>query len=104
MTTAPFSPLGQRFYVDTKYATAVASPTTLGVDPTASLPAELLKKFGVNKARIHRWRGIVGLNYRYEILYVAGQFMTDLTDPSAENDGLFDGKQWTTVFEAGVFF
>lgn len=57
-----------------------------------------------NKARIHRWRGIVGLNYRYEVLYVAGQFMTDLTDPSAENDGLFGGKQWTTVLEAGVFF
>ncbi len=31
--TAPVSPLGQRFYVPTKYATAVATPTTLGVDP-----------------------------------------------------------------------
>jgi LVIVD repeat len=27
------SPLGQRFYVPTKYATAVASPSTLAVDP-----------------------------------------------------------------------
>ncbi|MFL6277020.1 MAG: hypothetical protein ACJ74G_17690 [Blastocatellia bacterium] len=54
MTTAPVSPLGQRFYVNTKYATAVASPSTLAVDPTASLPAELLKKYGVNKLRIHR--------------------------------------------------
>ncbi|MCP9494469.1 MAG: hypothetical protein MSG64_08445 [Pyrinomonadaceae bacterium MAG19_C2-C3] len=33
ITTAPISPLGQRFYVDTKYCTAVAAPTTLGVDP-----------------------------------------------------------------------
>ena len=33
MTTAPVSPLGQRFYVPTKYAMAVATPTTLGVDP-----------------------------------------------------------------------
>lgn len=33
ITTAPVSPIGQKFYVDTKYATAVASPTTLGVDP-----------------------------------------------------------------------
>jgi hypothetical protein len=33
IVTAPVSPLGQRFYVRTKYATAVASPTTLGVDP-----------------------------------------------------------------------
>jgi len=34
ITTAPVSPLGQRFYVNTKYATAVASPSTLAVDPT----------------------------------------------------------------------
>jgi hypothetical protein len=31
--TAPVSPLGQRFYVKTKYATAVGSPTTLAMDP-----------------------------------------------------------------------
>jgi len=30
MITAPVSPLGQRFYVPTKYAMAVATPTTLG--------------------------------------------------------------------------
>ena len=56
------------------------------------------------KARIHRHRGIVGLNYRYEVLYVAAQFMTDITDPSAENSDIFGGRQWTTVFEGGVFF
>jgi hypothetical protein len=33
MNSAPVSPLGQRFYVPTKNAMAVASPTTLGVDP-----------------------------------------------------------------------
>jgi len=33
MTTAPVSPLGQRFYLKTKYATAVASPSTMAVDP-----------------------------------------------------------------------
>ena len=33
ITTAPVSPLGQKFYVDTKYATAVAAPSTLAVDP-----------------------------------------------------------------------
>jgi hypothetical protein len=31
--TAPVSPLGQRFYVPTKYAAAIATPTTLAVDP-----------------------------------------------------------------------
>jgi hypothetical protein len=34
--TSPFSPLGQRFYVKTKDATAVVAPTTLGVDPARS--------------------------------------------------------------------
>src|SRR5205823_7931414 len=33
VTIAPFSPIGQKFYVPTKNALAVASPTTLGVDP-----------------------------------------------------------------------
>jgi hypothetical protein len=32
--TAPVSPLGQKFYVRSKNATSIASPTTLGVDPT----------------------------------------------------------------------
>ncbi|MBP9663404.1 MAG: hypothetical protein KBD94_02195 [Pyrinomonadaceae bacterium] len=34
IVTAPVSPLGQKFHVDTKYATAVAAPSTLAVDPT----------------------------------------------------------------------
>jgi hypothetical protein len=33
ITTAPVSPLGQKFIVPTKNAVSVASPTTLGVDP-----------------------------------------------------------------------
>src|SRR6267378_8645247 len=33
ITTAPVSRFGQKFYVKTKYAAAVTSPTTLGVDP-----------------------------------------------------------------------
>ncbi len=33
MVTAPVSPLGQRLYVKTKFATAVASPSTLALDP-----------------------------------------------------------------------
>jgi hypothetical protein len=33
ITTAPVSPIGQRFFLPTKNAVAVASPTTLGVDP-----------------------------------------------------------------------
>ncbi len=34
ITTAPVSPLGQRFYVRTKYAQGVAAPATIAPDPT----------------------------------------------------------------------
>jgi hypothetical protein len=34
IVTAPVSPLGQRTYVRTKYATSVTLPSTLGIDPT----------------------------------------------------------------------
>jgi hypothetical protein len=33
IVTAPVSPLGQKFYVPSQYATAVAAPSTLAVDP-----------------------------------------------------------------------
>jgi hypothetical protein len=33
INTAPVSPLGQRLYVKTKFATAVGSPSTLAIDP-----------------------------------------------------------------------
>jgi hypothetical protein len=32
--TAPVSPLGQQFYVKSKYATSICSPSTLAIDPT----------------------------------------------------------------------
>jgi hypothetical protein len=65
------------------------------------------------KVTDHRWRGIVGVDYRYEILYLAAQFATDLTDPSSDNNSWAIGtsgsngwgsKQWTLSLEAGVFF
>jgi hypothetical protein len=58
------------------------------------------------KARVHRWRGIAGVTYRYEILYLGGQFAMDLEDPSTENAnlGISGARQWTVSLEAGVFF
>jgi hypothetical protein len=58
------------------------------------------------RARIHRWRWMAGLNYRFEVLYLAAQFAMDLTNPSAENAniGVSGSKQWTTSLEAGVSF
>jgi hypothetical protein len=40
IVTAPVSPMGQRFFVRTKYATAVAAPTTVAPDPTRAHSAE----------------------------------------------------------------
>ena len=62
------------------------------------------------KADIKRWRGIVGVNYKFEVLYLAGQFATELGDLNGENGGSTGplggagAKQWSTSFEAGVSF
>jgi hypothetical protein len=61
-----------------------------------------------NRARVERLRGILGVTYRYEVLYMAGQFAMDLEDPGAENQqaiyGIVGNKQWTTSIEVGVSF
>jgi hypothetical protein len=54
--------------------------------------------------RNHRDRGIIGVNYRYEILYFSGQFLVDLVDPHSEDSELTGSRQWTLSFEAGVYF
>jgi hypothetical protein len=40
VSTAPVSPLGQRFYVPTRYCTAIAAPTTIAPDPTRTHRAD----------------------------------------------------------------
>jgi hypothetical protein len=44
ISTAPVSPLGQRTYVRTKYATSVTLPSTLGVDPLRSRRPENMEQ------------------------------------------------------------
>jgi hypothetical protein len=68
------------------------------------------------KQTFYRWRGLAGLTYRYELLYLAGQFAMDMEDPGAENSNLSGAflsnqsvsvtgaRQWTLSLEAGVFF
>ncbi len=66
MVTAPVSPFGQRLYVKTKYATAVATPTTLGVDP-------LRRHDPVNEEQpIHLIYGFLYVTDKYEGLVVIG--------------------------------
>jgi hypothetical protein len=67
-TTAPVSPLGQQFYVKTKYAAAVAAPCTPAPDPTRKQDPD-------NKEpKVHALYGYVYIADKYEglILVSAG--------------------------------
>ncbi|HEY1191286.1 MAG TPA: hypothetical protein VGE74_26870 [Gemmata sp.] len=66
ITTAPVSPLGQKFYLDTKYATYVAAPCTPAVDPTR-------KRIPGNKEQpIHPLFGYLYVCDKYEGLILTG--------------------------------
>jgi hypothetical protein len=66
VNTAPVSPLGQRFFAPTKNARAVASPTTLGVDPLRQqLPEN-------EEQRIHLLYGFLYVADKEEGLVIIG--------------------------------
>lgn len=67
ITSAPVSPLlGQRLWVNTAHATSVASPTTLGVDPTRT-------RFPENEeGAIHPLYAYLYVTDRYEGLILVG--------------------------------
>ena len=84
MVTAPVSPLGQRLYVKTKYATAVATPTTLGVDP-------LRTHDPVNEEqKIHLMYGFLYVTDKVEGLVVVGN--PDLKGKNPGVGTLLDGN------------
>src|SRR5208337_1947940 len=66
MTTAPVSPIGQRFYVKTKYAQAVASPSTLAIDPLRTHQAEN------EEQHAHLMYGFLYVADKYEGLVIIG--------------------------------
>jgi hypothetical protein len=75
--TAPVSPLGQRLYVKTKYATAVASPSTLAVDPARTHNP-------VNEEQpIHPLYAFLYVADKYEGLVVIGD-----PDPKSKTPGV----------------
>ena len=79
MMSAPVSPLGQRFYVKTKYATAVASPSTLALDP-------LRKQIPENEeGKIAPLYAFLYVTDKYEGLVVVG-------DPKTGVGTLLDGN------------
>jgi hypothetical protein len=63
-----------------------------------------------NAVRVHRQRLIFGMSYRYEMVKVGAQFMTDLLSPSDANSGANkddlqgEARQWTLGLELGAVF
>jgi hypothetical protein len=84
VVTAPVSPLGQRLYVKTKYATAVATPTTLAVDPLRAQHPEN------EEQKIHLMYGFLYVADREEGLIVVGN--PDLQSKSPGVGTLLNGN------------
>jgi hypothetical protein len=88
-----------------------------GADPVTGAPqcrnklpngsdnnSDFSNSFTFQKVRVHRHRGLLGLNYRYELIWLGSQIAFDITDPKDENPFLVGSRQWTLSFEAGVHF
>ncbi|HXR33828.1 MAG TPA: hypothetical protein VN830_08980 [Verrucomicrobiae bacterium] len=96
ITTAPVSPLGQKFYLPTRNAVAVASPTTLGVDP---LRARLQEN---EEQAIHLLYGFLYVADKEEGLVVVGN--PDLKAKSPGVGTLLDGNPTNNFLKRGLAF
>ncbi len=107
--TPNVDPLRQCGYQGTDPQTgAPACSKKLNTGPNTSIDDnnDFNNNAAFQQARVHRWRGIAGVTYRYQILYLGGQVAMDLEDPSTENAnlGVSGARQWTVSLEAGVAF
>ncbi|MEX0819235.1 MAG: hypothetical protein WD070_06570 [Pirellulaceae bacterium] len=100
ITTAPVSPFGQKFYVKTKYATAVAAPTTIAPDPTRTQADEN------SEQPIHGLYAHLYVTDKYEGLILVGAATLLDGDPlnnflerelTFNPDGLLDGARNITI-------
>jgi len=96
MTTAPVSPIGQRFYVPTKNAVAVATPTTLGVDPVRARVKEN------EEQAIHLLYGFLYVADKEEGLVIIGT--PDLKAKSPGVGTLLDGNPANNFLNRGLTF
>ena len=78
---------------------------------TGGSPLDFNNNVVFDKVRLERQRLMFGANYRYEMVMIGGQFITDIVDPSAAQNSDQDKKdlegekrQWTIVLEAGAMF
>jgi hypothetical protein len=120
-STPNVDPLGYCGYVGSNVPGGTPNPPAGG--PSAGPPfsgqpvcsadgssADTANTFVFTRTRITRYRLIAGLNYRYEMVFVGGQFITDLIDPSDANSGseaaALQGmpRQWTLAFDLGALF
>src|SRR5229473_1274982 len=96
VTTAPVSPIGQRFYVPTKNALAVASPTTLAVDP-------LRRQLPENEEQpIHLLYGFLYVADKEEGLVIIGD--ANLKSKSPGVGTLLDGNPANNFLKRAVTF
>jgi hypothetical protein len=96
VTTAPVSPIGQRFYVPTKNALAIASPTTLAVDP-------LRRQLPENEERpIHLLYGFLYVADKEEGLVIIGD--ANLKSKSPGVGTLLDGNPANNFLKRAVTF
>jgi hypothetical protein len=100
ITTAPVSPIGQQFYVPTKYATAVAAPTTMAPDPTRTHRPEN------HEQSVHALYANVYVADKYEGLIIVG--VATMIDGNPSNnflkraltfnpDGILTGAKTITI-------
>ncbi|MCH7987674.1 MAG: hypothetical protein IID46_00835 [Planctomycetes bacterium] len=105
IVTAPVSPVGQKFYVRTSFATDVASPTTIVPDPTRTgrMPEN-------HEAAVHPMYAYIYVTDLYEGLILVGA--GSLLDGNPKNnfvkrdvtfnpDGILDGARKITI--AGTY-
>jgi hypothetical protein len=96
MTTAPVSPLGQRFYVKTKYAQAIASPSTLAIDPLRTHRPEN------EEQSIHLMYGFLYVADRDEGLVIIGN--PDLKAKTPGVGTLLDGDPTNNFLKRALAF
>jgi hypothetical protein len=96
MTTAPVSPIGQRFFAPTKNALAVASPSTLAIDP-------LRQRLPENEEQaIHLLYGFLYVADKEEGLVVVGN--PDLKAKSPGVGTLLDGNPANNFLKRALAF
>ncbi len=96
LVTAPVSPLGQRFYLPTKYAAAVATPTTLAVDPLRAHRKEN------DEQTIHLMYGFLYVADKYEGLVIVGD--PDIKGKSPGVGTLLDGNPANNFLKRALAF